>query len=225
MYEDWVSRRIDLAERLAAGECGGSSAEAILILSSLISGIAADLWPGTRIDRHRFVELWSLYSDPSQCGNLISVPLLIDDLERAKNFALADRLREQNADAFSPRGLPDTRVVTGEDVDLFEADLASLVPELPVSDLRKFSYGNVFYVQFRSGYVHEYQVGTHGEAVVMSTTRSSITYGNFFEPPHRRINFEIAWLAELTRMVVSRARPEWYHRPLQQPQKWWLDGG
>lgn len=224
MYHEWVESRIDLALRLAAGDCGGSSAEAVLILSSLLSGVAADLWPGSRIDKHRFVELWSQYSDPAHCANLVSVPLLIDGLERRSKFDLSDRIRASNGHAFSPRGLPDTLVVTGEDVDLLESDLQEMLPELSLNDLRQYSYGVVFYVHFRSGYVHEYQAGSHADARVMSATRSNITYGNFLEPPHRRINFELSWVADVTRAVVKRADPEWDHRPLPLPAAWWLDG-
>jgi hypothetical protein len=225
MFHEWIEGRVALAERLASGECGGSSAEAILILSSLISGIAADLWPGKGIDRQRFVELWTHYSAPELCATLVSVPLLIDDLERTGTFLLSDRLRSANNECFSPRGLPDTRVVTGEDVDIFDVEVQTLVPELSLATIRKASYGNVFYVHYRSGYVHEYQVGSHADEIVMSETRSFITYGNFYDAPHRRINFDIGWLASVTRSIVRRAEPEWNRRPISAPAAWWVDGG
>lgn len=224
MFHEWIEGRIALSERLAAGECGGSSAEAILILSSVISGIAADLWPGTRIDRHRFVELWAHYSHPQLCASLISIPLLIHELDRTKQHALSDRLRANNPEMFMPRGLPDTRVVTGEDVDIFDDEVLRLVPQLPLAQIRQWSYPNVFYVHFRSGYVHEYQVGTHADAIIMSDTRSHITYGNFLPAPHRRINFATGWVASVARSIVDRVEPDWNRRPLSLPSKWWADG-
>lgn len=224
MFDEWIEGRITLAERLARGDCGGSVAEAFLILSSLISGIAAHLWPGRRLDRQRFVELWARYADPQLSADLISVPLLIHELDRTRQYSLSDRLREQKPEAFMPRGLPDTLVVTGEDVDVFDTEIHALLPEVALSKLREWSYANVFYAHFRSGYVHEYQVGTHADEVVMSHTRSFITYGNFDTPPYRRINFEVDWVAKVARSLVRRAEPEWQHRPLPKPATWWVDG-
>jgi hypothetical protein len=197
MFPNWIDQRIQIAERLAEGQCGGTTAEAFLILSSVISGIAADLWPGTRIDRQRFVELWARYTGPALLADLISVPLLMNQLEQQKRYDIADRLRANNSDCFSPRGLPDTRVVTGEDVDVLDNEVQAVVPELTMTEIRRSSYPDLFYVHFRSGYVHEYQVGPLADAIIMSHTRSFITYGNFFEAPHRRINFEVSWVASV----------------------------
>lgn len=224
MFEDWIERRIALAERLAKGECGGSYAEAFLILSAVISGIAADLWPGEQIDRARFVELWARYSEPSLNANLISVPLLIHALDEKSAFDLSDRLRADNNHYYMPRGFPASIVVTGEKVDRSDAEVQRIVPELPLAKIREWSYGNVFYVHFRSGYVHEYQAGTHADEIVMSTTRSYITYGNFIEPPHRRINFDVSWVVSVARSVVLNVAPEWNRRPANPPTPWWLRG-
>jgi len=54
---EWSEQKILLAEKLNSGECGGSYAEAVIILCGVLSGIAADTWPGIRKDRKRFVEL------------------------------------------------------------------------------------------------------------------------------------------------------------------------
>jgi hypothetical protein len=55
-FRDWVRVRISLAKRLNPGGCGGSYGDAMLVLSALLSGRAADLWPGKGKDRRRFVE-------------------------------------------------------------------------------------------------------------------------------------------------------------------------
>ena len=60
---DWVDQKAHLAEQLAQGECGGGYGDAIIVLSSVISGIAAALWPGERIDRQRFAQVWWTYCD------------------------------------------------------------------------------------------------------------------------------------------------------------------
>lgn len=62
---DFVERKIGTAVMLDDGQCNGSYSDACVLLSSLISGIAAELWPGDGIDRARFIELWIRYADPT----------------------------------------------------------------------------------------------------------------------------------------------------------------
>ena len=78
--QEWVTQKLDIAERLFNGECKGSYPEAILITSASINAIASELWPGKGIDRSRFVELLIKYAliDPSP--TTVSVPLLIQHL-------------------------------------------------------------------------------------------------------------------------------------------------
>ena len=63
--KEWSDSKVDLALRLNSGECGGTYAEAVIILCSVLSGIAADVWPGRNKDRKRFVELLVKYSSDS----------------------------------------------------------------------------------------------------------------------------------------------------------------
>src|ERR687889_761799 len=81
-FREWIRGRISLAKRLDGGECGGSYGDAMLILSALLSGQAADMWPGTGKDRRRFIEVWSTLAAPDLNPNLVSVPLLLADLKR-----------------------------------------------------------------------------------------------------------------------------------------------
>jgi hypothetical protein len=219
---EWGHRKIALAERLANGDCGGGYGEAILIISSLLSGMGVDLWPGDQRDRKRFVQLWSTYADPSLQPNRVSLPLLIDHFDARSEYSTADGLRNLRPGCFMPRGLPDVLVVTGDRVDLAELDISRVVPiDLPT--LRKFSYGSVFYEHFRSGYVHTYQVGSHGDEVVLSTTRGAITYTNSVKKPHRRINFDISWIAQVAKSIWASAENDFYARTaLPDPAEWWL---
>ena len=100
-FRAWVRGRIALAKRLDKGECGGSYGDAMLILSALLSGRAADLWPGEGKDRRRFVEIWSTRPNPELNPNLISVPLLLDALEEEGNLGLVEKVRATNPEAFS----------------------------------------------------------------------------------------------------------------------------
>jgi len=59
-----VDRKLAVAITLSEGGGGGSYYEATLLLSSTVSGIAADVWPGEGIDRKRFVQLWVRYVHP-----------------------------------------------------------------------------------------------------------------------------------------------------------------
>jgi len=60
-----VERKLKVAEALAEGQCGGSYADGCILLSCIISGIAADLWSGKGIDPKRFIEVWARYADES----------------------------------------------------------------------------------------------------------------------------------------------------------------
>lgn len=54
--EQFVERPLAVAAALEQGACGGSYAEACVLVSSLISAVASFVWPGQRMDRKRFVE-------------------------------------------------------------------------------------------------------------------------------------------------------------------------
>lgn len=221
MNDSWILSRIDLALRLENGECGGSYAEATLILSSLLSGLASDLWPGKGKDRVRFIELWVRYSDASLNPMLVSSPVLLEHLEAQHNWPLGDRIRVAYPHVFSPRGIPDTLVVTGISTDRPGVEIERLLPELSRKEIRSFTYPALFYKHFRSGYAHEYRVGPAADAQIMSATRGPITYSNWSERPHRRINFAIEWLAAISRSIASNVAADWENRPLPQPNIWW----
>lgn len=126
-FSDWISSRAAVAQRLSDGQCGGTYAEAILITSSLISGMAADLWPGDRIDRFRFVEFWARFAHPELNANLISLPLLLDTLRGSDRPTEAEAVRLLRPEAFNPLGIPEARVVTGETADAAEEKLGSTI--------------------------------------------------------------------------------------------------
>jgi len=126
----------------------------MLVLSALLSGRAADLWPGKGKDRHRFVEAWSTLSDPGLSPNLISVPLLLADLKDIDERDLIEKVRGTNVEALVLHN--DSLVLTSGRVDLPEEDLEALDTRLAVKRLRRFSYGSIFYEHVRSGYTHEY---------------------------------------------------------------------
>lgn len=220
--KEWLDRKVALAERLANGESGGGYGDAVLILSSIVSGVAAELWPGEGIDRKRFVEAWSRYSDPSLNPNRVSVPFLVEALRRDDPGA-AETVRLLRAGAISEIPQLDGLVVTGDRVDADEREITS-VAHVSSEFIRRYSYGNIFYRHFRSGYVHQYKTGTHGDEYIMSTTRGDITYSNWMEPPYRRINFSFAWLAAIGRSVVANAADDYWAGQQAIPNPWWVEG-
>src|SRR5215208_4691324 len=152
----FVMEKIAFAKRLNKGERGGNYGDGILILSALLSGLAADLWPGKGKDRNRFVEIWARYADPKLKPNRISVPRLLAALGEEEEHELKQKVRNTNPEAFPPENRDHLLVVKGEDVDKTEADLIALDSRLADKKLRQFSYGSVFYDHVRSGYTHEY---------------------------------------------------------------------
>src|SRR4051812_45254191 len=109
--EEWVGAKVTLATRLGSGECGGDYAEAVLILCSVLSAVAAERWPGHQKDKNRFVELLHQYADASLCATRVSIPLLVAFLGKKSRSSEQKKLRDE----FMP--VSDTRVLTGEDVD------------------------------------------------------------------------------------------------------------
>jgi len=95
---EWVSEKIEIATCLHEGGCGGSYSEAIIVLSAAISSIAAEVWPGERIDRRRFVEAIKDCRNVKPESIRISIPLLIRDLCDSKKTEEAELLRAQFMD-------------------------------------------------------------------------------------------------------------------------------
>ena len=215
--------KIALAKRLNEGECGGYYGDGILILSALLSGFAADLWPGKGKDRKRFVKTWARYADPTLNPNLISVPLLIASLQEEGEHDLEQKVRNTHPKAFPPWKM-DFLVVIGEDVDKTEDELIALDSRLATKQLRKFSYGSVFYEHLRSGYTHEYHTTDYARPFPMATETVSISYVNMSEVGHRLIYFHFAWVAELVESVVKSAPILSPEQNLSDPHLWWIEG-
>lgn len=219
----WLFGKTNLASRLASGECGGSYGDAVLVLSSIISGIAAELWPGEGFDRKRFVEVWVRYADPQLHANRVSLPLLVEAL-RKHDEGTAERARLLRPDCISDVPFLDTLVVTGNRVDVAASDVEAALPDVSRATIRGQTYGSIFYRYFRSGYVHEYKAGSHGDEVVMSSTRGDITYSNWDEPPYRRINFNAGWLTTVVESICEGAVKDYWEGAQARPATWWLDG-
>ena len=156
--EEWVMAKVEIARKINSGGCGGGYAEAVLILCGVISAIAADRWPGKNKDKKRFIELLISYADSSLNTATISVPLLASYLDTNSKVQDAIKLRE----TFLPRA--DSRVVTGVEVDTSEQRVADICPCIKSALTRQYSYAALLYVEARSSYVHEYQIGKRADS-------------------------------------------------------------
>ena len=223
-FHTWVQGRITLAKRLNEGQCGGSYGDAMLILSAILSGLVADLWPGEGKDRKRFVEIWATYSRQNLNPNLISVPLLLGFLEKQGDADLVEKVRNTNPQAFPPWKIDDV-TVTGQQVDKTEDELIHLDPtKLTSKKLREFSYGNVFYRHVRSGYTHEYHTTDFASSVPRAGESAPVTYRNYLRPPQRRIYFDVTWVVEIVESVLPPVIASSHKQPLPDPTTWWVDG-
>ena len=216
---DWVTTKKDTALRLAGGECGGSYAEGVIILSAAISAIAADAWPGTGIDKKRFVEIIKDYCDAGLNSSRVSIPLLVGYLRDSGKTLEADTLRRKFMD------FQKSRVLTGDDIDRPEAEILSVCPGLSHKELRRFAYPSILYEEVRSSFVHEYRAGGKADSWQMSYKQDiGVSYVNWINDPDRHIHFPVEWMGKVAESIAEVADRNASRFPLSPPAAWWLDG-
>lgn len=211
------------------GQCNGSYPDACVLLSALISGIAAELWPGDdRIDRARFVELWEQYCDSKLHPTLVSVPLLRQFLRGTGRLQQAKVLEDTRPDMF---GLGNScLVLRGAEVDMRETELVALPISLTRKDVRAFSYPAAFYKHVRSNLVHEYKLSDHASSHFATRLEANVSYVNRHDPSEaelsrRLIHFHLGWLANVTRSIASNvAQFIDNYQTLPRPVRWWVQG-
>jgi hypothetical protein len=206
--------RIAVASALADGNCGGSIKDAVLILSSAISAVASEIWPGEGIDRKRISEVLVKYAKNSPHPTTISIPLLYQGLDL--NSAVKPILKDQFLK------YPDGRILVDIDVDKNETDIISLLSGPTSNIIRRFSYANLFYTELRSGIVHEYQTTQRAYLEPVTKRSAAISYAN--DNSSRRIVFHFPWLVETLKSVAENVDPIFESLPLPQPTKWWIEG-
>lgn len=215
----WAAKKQKLALDLSQGACGGSYGEAVLILCAALSALAAEVWPGTNIDRKRFVHFLKRFAAPELSATSISVPILAASLRRTRKRGALKRLRKAYLN------YDHSRVLTGREVDRSEREILSVCPSLKRKEVRECSYANLLYRELRSGYVHEYR--PRGKAVSWPMTQDKnahVSYVNWVHDPDRHIHFHVTWLSALV-SATAKAADEISHRlPLHKPNRWWLDG-
>ena len=214
----WTEQKIEIAQKLNKGESGGTYAEATIILCSVLSAMAADIWPGQFKDKNRFVELLIKYSDESLGAKIISVPLLIG--------ALRDSEYKEESKLLSELYMPkcSSQLITGPDVDKDENEIASICPNIPIKLLRMNCYAHILYTEVRSSYVHQYLPGKRSDSWAMASQRRKIeiSYVNRLDRADRQIYYNINWLVSVIRSIVGATGDDIESLVNSDFKNWWL---
>jgi hypothetical protein len=213
-----VDARLAVAEKLGNGASGGDYSDSCTLIAALISGIAADLWPGEGKDKNRFVEVWSRYASSAIDPNMISVPLLRRWLTENGHTVESARLAKARPQVFG--GGYDSRVITSAESDMTEAEVQGHCPSLTLKQIRNWSYPVVFYAHVRSPLVHEAHLGDRAAGTPM-TEREEVAVSYVNRSGTRRLHFHLPWLIEVARSIAHAADPSVNARPLPDPPVWW----
>ncbi len=228
LWSEFVERKIGTALMLDKGECNGSYSDACVLLSSLLSGIAAELWPGKGIDRCRFVELWARFADPKLQPALISVPLLrrhFHETGRSDDASILEATRPEMFDLGNG-----CLILLGSQVDMTEGDVLALPLPAASKKLRSFSYPAIFYSHVRSSLTHEYKLSDDAASHYMTRQKANVSYVNRSDPEaselsRRLIHFHMVWLAEVARSIASNVAGHVdNYEILPRPKQWWVNG-
>jgi hypothetical protein len=215
--KEWAERKIAIANRLYRGECGGSYGEAVMILSAVLSALAADLWPGSKKDKARFVQLLVEFAPANFNVKRISVPLLVAYCRTTRElFKECEILRKTFLN------YPEGVILDGDEVDKSETEILESSTNLDIKAVRLNSYACLLYSEIRSGYVHEYKPGQLSEPSPMTQKETSISYVNWACKTDKHIHFHIPWLSSLVLSVAEMIdlKAEGLSRPMS--EEWWL---
>lgn len=221
---EWANNKKDIAYKLNSGECGGSYGDAVLILCSVLSALAAEVWPGYGKDQKRFVELLKQFAPPKLETTKISVRLLIQLLsadEKRNDETL--KLRK----AF--RDCRWGRVLIGAEVDKTEKEILEVCNTLSAKELRAHSYANLLYQEVRCGFIHEYKPGKRADSGFQAQELGGVYYVGQVDvcnpdAEQRIINFPVKWISELVTCVARNVDAQSSNLPFSEPSRWWVDG-
>lgn len=212
----WVTSKCKIALALGTGASGAGYGDAAIIITSVLTTLAAELWPGTGQDRVRFIECLVQMSSGTPSLSTVSIPLLIQHL-KAKN-------RQQEAETLANAFLnfEPSLVITGADVDHTEGEIRKKVPSLETELLRKFSYAHLIYEEIRCSYAHEYRPGEKSESWPMTMQPDqAISYVN--KHKERRIHFHFKWLTQLAMQIVEKIDNDFACQSPPKPATWWIN--
>lgn len=209
--EKFLRGRLELVNVLAADVPSASYHDLVLIITAVLSACASVRWPGTGIDKKRFIELLVSHSPEDSHASWVSIPALIDQ-------GLLTEIE-------TPYGSPgqSTRIFCDHEIDLSFDDAKTKYPQVPSPQLRKHSYASLIYEWLRCGYAHEYCANKNITHMPPSRRKARISYIGRGTPtkPQRMVSFHFDYLMELAQLHVSTL-PQ---TPSPTPSKWWIDQG
>ena len=215
---DWTQRKCEIAHRLENGEAGGSYGDAVIILCSTISALAANAWPGERIDRARFVELLKNFAPTGFDSTVISIPLLIEDLNKGGRDE-GNIIKREFCD-YSP-----AQVLVGTEVDKTEKDILGFCNTLTLKYIRDHSYANLLYSEVRCPYTHEFKPGKRADSGPLTRRENvGISYGNWIDEYEKHIHYPLDWISNIAISIAQDLDKMSDSLPLAQPHNWWIRG-
>lgn len=207
--KQFLENRVKLVKKLVSSVEGVSYSDIVLIITAIISACSSIKWPGTGIDKKRFIELLVNYSPSSFRTSWISIPALI-------NSGLLD---ESDTEYGKPG--QKTRVFKDDEIDLSLSDANNQYPQIQIKDLKKHSYASLIYEWLRCGYAHEYCPHSSITEVQASRDKARVSYiGRITnERIERMVSFHLDYLINIAEYHVSNLADS----SIPQPQQWWLE--
>lgn len=247
-YREWFSERLASAQLLIDQIGDSATSDAEILLCCATSALAAQRWPGRRIDRARFVQLLVELTSPSYAITSVSTPILASRLRLAGDVDGAIKMRE----AFFPGA--DELILRGRGVDRHEADIMEIFPDLDITLIRAQSYASLIYTGLRSHLVHEYRFSgilssfSHaGEDTFPNYTNitldpnpgqisdlaeelqaSESTIKSWVSGSIRQLHFPYPYLRDAMGSTAEHAFRAWdglAKWEVARPGNWWVDGG
>ncbi len=212
---EFAERKIATATNLL-NECDGTYGDVILILTGVLSAMAAKRWPERRIDAKRFIQLLIEFAPGTKT---ISVPRLCSYLVSCNMIIQARQIWDYPENDF--------QILQGPNIDINEESIAnSLTTPISLKSIRKYSYASLLYNDLRCSYSHEYKIGHDAHAHRMSKSKNAcISYVNIYKKPFPFIHFDLNWLANVVRKCASVMLEKQPDQSSVMPTEWWISGG
>lgn len=244
MYREWVERRCHVAKELL-GRRNEGVADAAVILSALISALAADSFPKAKKvgDAQRFVQLLVdphiLPDSPFMHISLVSLSNDAGSLSESEHASVKDALREylkelpvpENGDpSWIDAGSVDTLCASSVD-DILRAAIKSKQRRIKL--IRRNSYAHLLYKDLRCSYLHEYRSGERvalapgsGSQMASYRTEGGTTHAWLFFNADQIIDQWIPQIAEgLASHIKSQNKPNQFASiDIPSPATYWLCG-
>lgn len=206
--KQYLLDRIRLVRDLQSSGISVHYNDLVLILCAVLSACAAQRWPGSGIDRKRFVELLVKISPPEYHTDWVAIPALI-----------ADGLVDENDTLYVGN---ETRIFTDEEIDQPILDAAARFPQVGLKKLKSHTYASLIYAWLRNGYAHEYLAHRNITHVQASSHQARVSYigrGVLGGGIQRMTSFHLDYLTQLAEWHAG----EVVESPFPQPATWWLE--